>query len=248
MKKIKYAIAICIAMGIYNVSVAQKTKSNLVKVNLAGLALGNYGLQYERVLNKRWSFALGYRFQPKSKLPLTGLISSGNNAEADEAINSVRLSNYAITPEFRFYLGKKGYGRGFYFAPFYRLASFSATGVNVDYTSSTPGGTPGSIDLQGTIKGNSVGLLMGSQWKLGKSVALDWFILGPHYGAGTGILSGKSSVALGTQEQASLSDVLASIDVPFVDETYSVSSTGASINFKGPWAGIRAGLSLGIAF
>jgi hypothetical protein len=36
-------------------------------------------------------------------------------------------------PEVRFYLGK-GYGKGFYIAPFYRNLKYDITGVNFTYT------------------------------------------------------------------------------------------------------------------
>jgi hypothetical protein len=45
---------------------------------------------------------------------------------------------YTITPEVRFYLGK-GYGKGFYIAPFYRNLKYDITGVNFTYTNQIGG-------------------------------------------------------------------------------------------------------------
>ncbi len=223
-------------------------RKNYAKINLPGIAIRNYGLQYERVLSKRISFALGYRFMPEGAIPFkSAILNSGNNTpEAEKAINSLRLANTAITPEIRFYMGKKGYGRGFYIAPFYRNGNFKASGVQLEFEGN--GGSTETMTLSGDIKGNSFGLMFGAQWALGKNICLDWFILGPHYGSGSGSLKGSSSVALSQAEQNDLLTTLRDIDIPLVEETYTVTANSATVSFKGPWAGIRAGLSLGIRF
>lgn len=166
---------------------------------------------------------------------------SNNSPDAQTAFNTIKFSNSAITPEIRFYAGK-GYGRGFYVAPFLRYGVFNATGVKVDYNA---GMQTGAIYMDGNIKGTTFGLMIGSQWQLGKKLCLDWFILGPHYGSAKGTLSGKSTIALFTQAQNDLSNSLGSIDIPFVSESFSVNANGASLTVKGPWAGIRSGLSIG---
>lgn len=245
------AATLCFAL---NVNAQEKTASspeirkNYVKINLPALAIRNYGLQYERAVSKRVSFVLGYRFMPEGPIPFkSAILNSGNNTpEAEKAINSLRLSNSAITPEIRFYMGKKGYGRGFYIAPFYRNGNFKASGVELEFQGN--GGSTETMTLSGDIKGNSFGLMIGAQWALGKNICLDWFILGPHYGSGSGTLNGTSSMTLSQAEQDDLLTTLRDIDIPLVEETYTVTSNSAMVSFKGPWAGIRAGLSLGIRF
>lgn len=223
-------------------------RKNYLKINLPGLAIRNYGLQYERALSKRVSFAMGYRFMPEGSIPFKSMIlKSGNNTpEAEQAINSIRLSNTAITPEIRFYMGKKGYGRGFYIAPFFRYGSFKASGIELEFQGN--GGATETMTLNGNVKGYSGGLMFGAQWALGKNICLDWFILGPHYGSGSGILTGTASTTLSQAEQDDLMSTLNQIDIPLIQETFSVTSNTATINFTGPWAGIRSGLSLGIRF
>src|SRR5512133_2425114 len=95
----------------------QTPQMNFVKVNLTSIALKNYAFQYERVLTKRISVGLSYRTMPSTTLPFKDLIiNSMKDADQQtiDAIGSLQVSNTAITPEVRFYLGKKGYGRGFY--------------------------------------------------------------------------------------------------------------------------------------
>nr|MBI1231348.1 hypothetical protein [Cytophagales bacterium] len=49
---------------------------NILKINLTGLFLKNYGFQYERMLGRKTSIALGVRTQPKGELPLLGFLEN----------------------------------------------------------------------------------------------------------------------------------------------------------------------------
>jgi hypothetical protein len=224
-------------------------KKNVVKINLPALLLKNYSIQYERVLSRKISFALGYRVMPNTSLPLQKSILSligDDDSETEKTIRDLRLSNFAITPELRIYLSRKGYGRGFYFAPFYRFASFKTNDLNFFY--STSNNTENNIKLSGKLTSNTGGFLLGVQKFLGKRIILDTWIFGPHYGSGKGELTGITSKPLTPDEQAALRDELESIDIPLTDKTVNVNANGASVKLDGPWAGFRAGLSLGIRF
>ena len=175
------------------------------------------------------------------------LIDNSNDpVAAQKTFDALRISNTAITPELRLYTGKKGYGRGFYFAPFYRVATFNANGFRIDFTNAA--GSPASLDLKGELKGNTYGLMMGAQWSLAKNISLDWQILGVHYGQSNGKLTGSSSVTLNQTEQTAILNSMKNIDLPLTTETYAVNPNGASMTMDGPWGGIRAGITLGIKF
>lgn len=221
-------------------------KKNLFKINITSLPLSNYGLQYERVVNKHISIAVGYRSMPLGNVPLKDNIVSIANGDANmqKTLDQLLISNSAITPELRWYPGKKGYGRGFYLAPFMRFASFHGEGIKVDFNKST-GGTD-YITLSGDLKSSTYGLLIGAQWSLGKHICLDWQIIGPHYGSANGSLTGVSTFTLNSTEQSSINSALNSISIPSVNITSQVTANSAKLNLSGPWAGIRAGISLGI--
>ena len=221
---------------------------NMVKLNLTGIALKNYSLQYERTLSRKFSVALCVRTMPGTTLPFkNAIVDQVGNDDPDtkNTIETFELSNFAITPEVRLYLSKKGYGRGFYLAPFYRYASFKTSTLNFDYEGT---GTSGTISLSGKLTANTAGLMLGAQWALGKHFSLDWWILGPHYGSGTGDFAGKSSRTLTTEEQTDLRDQLNDLDIPLTDKTVNVNANGASLKLDGPWGGIRAGILLGFRF
>lgn len=224
-------------------------KMNMIKFNLMGIALKNYSFQYERVMNKHISLALGVRFMPNGSLPMKDKIielADITDPDAISTFNQLKVSNTAITPEIRFYLSKKGYGRGFYIAPYYRYASFKSDELPFEYTNAS--NQTNTINMKGDIKTHSGGLMFGAQWFLGKSVTLDWWIVGAHYGSNKGLFTGIATIPLSAAEQADLKQTIDDIDLPFGTKTSVVNANGATINLSGPWGGARAGLTLGIRF
>ena len=223
-------------------------KKNFLKVNLTALALKNYSFQYERAFTKTLSVAVSYRTMPNTTLPFKAAIEEAIAEEGDQetvnAIRDLKMENFAITPEVRFYLGKKGWGRGFYIAPFYRYAEFKVSNIAFEY-----GDNPAiqnKIALSGKLTANTGGLAFGAQWALGKVIVLDWCIVGPHYGGGKGDFAGASSRLLTPAEQLELRQDLENLDIPFTDKTVNVTASGASMKLDGPWGGARAAISLGI--
>jgi hypothetical protein len=226
-------------------------KMNIVKVNLMALALKNYSFQYERVLTKKISIALGVRTMPSSTLPFKDVfvdqfgISDPDN-DLESTIRDVKIGNFAITPEVRFYLNKKGYGRGFYIAPYYRYAKFNSDELPITYTGD--GGTDKTIKLKGDIATHSGGLMIGAQWHLGKVVTLDWWIIGAHYGTSNGTLNGVPSSSLSANEQTDIKNTIESLELPLTKITAEVSANNIKAIIDGPWGGVRAGLTIGIKF
>ncbi|WP_316810153.1 DUF3575 domain-containing protein [Pedobacter heparinus] len=220
---------------------------NLVKWNFAALALKNYSFQYERAIGKKISVAVGVRFAPKSGVPFPGQVEKLiDDEDTWNSIKDFKTGNTAITPEIRFYMGK-GVFRGFYVAPFVRYSKYTA---EVPYTFDVEvGGTTRTetMPLSGDVTALTGGLLFGAQWKLSKLVYLDWWILGPNYGTSSGNISGKKT--LNSEEQQALRESLEDLsDLPLVKTKYEVDGEGAKVDFDGPWAGLRAGLSVGFRF
>ncbi len=229
--------------------VKQKHHLNIVKINLPPLLLKSYSLQYERVLSRKISLAVQYRIMPTTGFPFKSNILKlvdDEDPDTKKIIEDFRMSNYAITPEVRIYLSKKGYGRGFYFAPFYRYASFTSNDLNVFYTNDD--NEEQSIKMSGKLTSNTFGLAMGAQSALGKRFVLDWSFFAPHYGSAKGVFSGTSSYPLSTDEQDDLRDQLEGIDIPLTDKTVDVNANGASLKLDGPWAGWRLAIALGFRF
>lgn len=225
---------------------------NIVKVNLTGLLLRNYGLQYERMLTRKTSIALGIRTQPKGTLPgLSFLENTIDDPETFQELEKISMSNVALTPEIRFYIGKKVGPRGFYIAPYLRYSQSEISVPDFEYTvSETVNGQTfeetRTIDLNGDIKGITGGVMFGAQWKLGGSLYLDWWIIGGSFGSSSGLIS--ANTPLTSEEQQGVREELNNIDIPLLDYTIDVDSNGAKMDFNGPFASLRGGLSLGIKF
>lgn len=218
-------------------------KNNIIKINLPALVFKNISLQYERAVGKKISVAGTFRFMPKSKLPFKNTISDlADNAELDRQLANTEVGNFAFMPEMRYYVGKKGVLKGFYLGPFLNFSRYNANLI-YEYDDLL---TTKTIPLDGNINTITGGLMVGAQWKLTNALNLDWWIMGPNYGTSKGDLVGKQS--LNSSEQQALRDELDDLDIPLTKFTYTVDGNGAVINFKGPWAGIRAGICIGISF
>lgn len=248
MKIVKLFIA-CLLLVLQSASAqeikidsAQKLNKNIVKINLIAFSING---QYERILSKRISISLSYKLLPSGKFLFRGLIPVAD-PQARQELDNLTVTNSAITPEIRFYTGKKGYGQGFYLAPFYRSAKFGGKGIGIDFTRDN--GQTAAFNMEGNIKSSTFGLLIGAQWKLGKRFWLDWQILGPHYGRAKGDIIGNTSVSLSAAEQTSLRNALLDINLPFTNENVTVAPNKATLSLDGPWAGLRTGLSLGFGF
>jgi hypothetical protein len=219
---------------------------NFFKTNLTSIPLKNYSLQYERVLSKGVSIAVTFRTMPSTSIPFKSLIleAVGDDPDTKDIIEKGKISNFAFTPEVRFYLGK-GYGKGFYVAPYYRYVKFSTNQIPVNYDAN---GTQQTINLSGNLTANTGGLLLGAQWLLGKRFCIDWWIIGAHYGSGNGTFTGISSAQLSAADQAEIKQELEDIDIPLTDKTVTVTPNTVSVKLDGPFGGLRGGISFGIRF
>ena len=232
---------------------SQDPSMNFVKVNLTAPLIKNYSLQYERVLSRNFSAALSFRFMPETGLPFSDRIidlAEITDPDEKEVIKNLLVSNYAITPEVRYYMGKKKYGTGFYLSLFYRYGSFTMANDAIDYEPEE--GEPVNLDLTGEVTAHTGGLMIGSQWALGKFMCLDFWILGPHFGISSGNVNALSSEEIPIEDQQDIrneiDETLSDADIPMFDYTITTSSDKINVDFDGPWAGIRFGLSFGVRF
>lgn len=216
---------------------------NVVKINLFAIALKNITLQYERAVGRKVTVAGTFRLMPKGSIPLKNTFKNlADDPDVDRQLNNLKVGNFAFMPEVRYYFSKKGAFRGFYLGLFASIAKYNAD-VVYEYDDA---GTTKNIPMAGGITSITGGLMIGAQFKLSKKLYLDWWALGPNYGSSNGKISGQK--LLSASEQQSLKDELKGLDVPLTKFTYEVNGNGATLNFKGPWAGLRSGLCIGFRF
>ncbi|MGA9211309.1 DUF3575 domain-containing protein [Kaistella sp.] len=220
-------------------------KSNIIKSNITGYALRNFNLTYERVITKKISVSAGFGVIANGSIPFASQLSDAN---LNTSSAQIKGSNFTIEP--RIYLGK-GYGKGFYLAPYFRYSSFDLREIYYNLHVSYAGiGKDIPVDFAGKVKGASGGLMLGSQWFLGakKNWVIDAWFIGGHYGKGTGTVTGTTKETLSPEMQSELKKQLNGLDIPFVKYETKVNAHGAEILVDGPWAGLRSGLSLGYRF
>lgn len=221
---------------------------NIIKTNVTGFIFKNFQGTYERVFSKVISMNVGYGFVPEGKLPFTSLLSN----KTDEDFKNIKLSGNNFTLESRFYVGKKGFGEGLYFAPYYRYSTYKISNYSrsVDVSFNGIVNDTVVVDFTGETSAHSGGLLLGAQWFLGKSdnFVLDAWFLGAHFGKGKGNLDGITNRKLNALEQQEVQKELNNQDIPIVEYKATVNENGANIKVDGPWAGLRVGLSLGYRF
>ena len=227
---------------------------NILKTNLSSIVFRNFSLTYERILTKRFSLSLGVRWMPDGGIPLIKTVEKvigeesedSTDEDLDDFNNNTTISGIAITLEPRFYIGK-GHGKGFYFAPYYRYSNFKFGDITVNYDNEF--NEEKEAFIGGTINAHSIGLMIGSQFNLGKNLVLDWWIIGGHYGKSSGTISGTPESPLSEYEQQEVKDSLEDIALSNYIKEVNVDSTGIEVLIDGPWVGVRAfGFSLGYRF
>jgi hypothetical protein len=216
-------------------------KIQLLKLNLPALLFKNLSVQYEQQTKPKQSFAINLRYRPLGSVPFINTIKEVIDDDAIK-FEEFKMGIVGITPEYRWYVGKKDGLRGFYIGAFASYNYYTGR-VPVNYLNDAK-----TALYKGGINTYTAGVQLGAQWKLGGRWYLDWWILGPNYGLSRGnfIFNG----ALNDVEQISMQFELERIKLATLFnlvESYSVGPDGVTLRIKGPWAGVRAfGLSVGL--
>lgn len=228
---------------------------HVIKLNLSQLVFRNISMQYEFAFHKNFSAALGGSYMLSRDIP-SQLFSPTANGEGYQL---PKFGGWAITPEIRFYPGKKVKHQaphGFYLAPYFRYSKFTMKSdyVHVDSAS----GKQQNYDVKASYSGYTAGLMIGSQWIIGKHFSIDWWIIGGGYGKAKFRINAEStdgSINMSPQEQDNLKkDIKGNVAelgrFGNGDVTVETTPNSATATVKGlPMTSIRGfGLTLGFAF
>jgi len=149
-------------------------KPFVVKTNFISLGFRNLSLAAEYAFHKNLTGGLGFRFM--MPYDLSSFAGGGQ---------TLKMSGYAITPEFRFYPGKKSEHlapHGFYIGLYGRISNFSMD-MDVPLDAPTvngvavPGISGATLNINGNLKQMGGGFIMGMQWAK-KSFVFDWSLIG----------------------------------------------------------------------
>lgn len=222
---------------------------NVIKTNLFSPVLRCASIQYERGLNKNFSGGITLtRIFERNFDPISFL--------GEPPLFNLRLSGWAITPEIRFYPGRKESKKaphGFYISLYSRISNFSFTEKFlfnvVDVATGLGTIIQVSADSRFDYQSIAPGLMMGYQWIISRHFSIDWWIMGFH--AGRARLKGKfESEAIGRYPD-DFRQAYEEIDFSLFSAKPEIQITGntGAFQFSGlPFAGLRTGLCLGVAF
>ncbi|MER3498015.1 MAG: DUF3575 domain-containing protein [Chitinophagaceae bacterium] len=171
----------------------------------------------------------------------------GGNDDARKAIESTTFSKITVTPEYRFYFGKKGAPVGLYLTPFARFTHMS---FDQDYEYMPSNGVKQVANVKGKFNDFGSGAMLGAQWALGKNDTLDWFIVDPFIGGMKADFHGTDDMSdLTQQDEEDREKDIESIDIPMWKIDATVGNNTIDAKLTGPFAGVRAfGISLGYGF
>ncbi len=224
-------------------SMEKEYGDNIVKINVSAFVLKGFGIQYERKVGKRTTVALGFSAIPTSTVAFKNFYDKQiDNARVN--IEDFKIGTTIFTPELKYYFGSKGAFHGFYMAPYVRISHYNIEGP-VKYNSST--NVERTAFFSGSINSISGGILLGSNFKIGKKLYLDWWIIGGSLGKASGNVNAKTP--LNQDEQNGLKDALNNTDIPLTNIESVVDANGATVTSKGSVVGLRGlGLNFGIRF
>lgn len=252
MKRIHFLLAALLFISVTvsaqtNDSTLKGMQRDILKINVLSLPLKNVSVQYEYILKKKISLALGLRVMPSTAIPfksvVRNIVGTDGDEDSDSVINVTRLSNIAFTPEVRFWLGK-GYGQGFYIAPYYRFVRFVTNTGIINYSAN--GGGKKSVQLNGDLNAHNIGVMIGFQKFFGKQFSIDWWIAGIHLGHSSGNFTGRPSQSITEAEQADIRYTIDNINIPFIHKTHTVTANSVDVQFGGAFGGLRAGFCFGV--
>lgn len=223
--------------------------SNVIKLNLSSAIFKALGVQYERKLASRFSFALGGIYRPSSSLFFFKTLSdnagnSGISPETAAMYESARFSRLSITPELRFYFKKKA-PKGLYLAPFFR---YNRDQTRFDFKYSENNSTvrkTGQARLTENMIGG--GILFGLQILSKKKLAVDLWFLGPWLGFNKATL--KSGLNVGNINEFEKAVLASNIEPIIQDEALKWDNSGINTTISRTGLGVRLlGINIGYNF
>jgi Protein of unknown function (DUF3575) len=198
----------------------------------------------------------GGEFNFKRKNSLTFLVGlpfdKTRSIDYDNKTSDITSSARSAMLGYRYYLGKKARA-GFYLEPYAKYVKLTAGGL----LDGDINGRTARFDSRFNYEGIGAGLQLGFQFYIAKTVAFDFFLLGPEANHATFGTSSTDvynnvpwSLADGQQAEQDIRDNLK--DIPYIgkkiDVTVNTSTKTVLTSYKGFTPGLRAGLSVGIKF
>ena len=224
---------------------------NILKANLTAPVFNTLSASYEYVLNKKFSLIANFAYMPSLELSQINYQRSFTDLfdVYTANIKSLDISTFSITPELRIYLSN-GYGNGFYLSPYFRYEKFDVNKLLFDITVDEE---ENSIEANGIVHTNSLGLSLGYQWLLGKkkNIVIDWNIIGAHAGLANSKFKGQYQGELKDDEREDIQYFIDNTSINFLNMKYTAKlhdDNSIDLQIKSPWVFLRSSVSIGFRF
>lgn len=236
-----------IVLGLLSMSGIAQDRKNVVKFIPVNLSLNSLSFEFERMINPKNSLELGIGI-PMNQ-PFVNKFSMDLSTE--EQISNDELGILSLRAAYKHYTGKSMEPKGFYYSPYVKYQTISASADKVRTIEDDKGTFTSNENYDAKINTFGIGFQLGYQFLISKRVTLDLYFLGLE----GGIANVNATVKTSGLDQINeiKSDIQDAIDdLPsFLREKIDVTTEGNSVRVKGnsllyPW--IRGGISIGIAF
>jgi hypothetical protein len=222
-------------------------QKNIIKLNFSPLLYRTVSLQYERILGERNTVNVGVNYMPNGAIPFSKPLNNTLDNSDDILFSETKISNLAITPEFRYYFDEAS--KGFYIAPYLRYRNL---GMKLPVKYQDNSNVTQKVGLNGNLSSFMIGLMIGSQFDLSDRMTIDWFIIGGHIRSDRVKLAYSTTAPLSTIDQQDLKKSFEDIKksaTRYNNLEYTVSANSGSVKVNTLGFGFRGGgLSLGYRF
>lgn len=225
-------------------------KVNAIKLNVTSLGYSVLGLQYERAVAEKFSFAIQGRYHldmPLQAAVLDPVLDIINDFADSSSFGGPKLTGYAITPEFRWY--PKQTMKGFYLGPYFRYRSLDLQ-LPFSYYNDVGAYIEEPNGLVGKNNSMIFGLIIGTHFQIAKRISLDIWVGGLQYGTTTGDLVYNATTPLTANEIVNIEKGIQDFkDFTGINFDSYVGPTGINMETRFAAPGIRmGGLNLGYRF
>ncbi len=239
---------IYLAAAILVFSTLHAQKKTMIKTSLTGISAKSYTFELERTLTRKISVGASYRTMPTRLISFADqIIKYGDITDADikNALSNMQMGSTALNVEARLYLGKKGYGKGFYLGAYFRNTKFNVDALPITVTD---GISTRSIKTNGDMKISGGGLLIGTQFFIAKRICIDLQLIGIGAANSTLNLDATPTPALTATEQTDIRNSLNSLTIPGVNLATLVTANSVKATGSGTMPWVRSSFTVGLRF
>lgn len=232
------------------VAFAANAQQNVAKIGVGSILNSTINLEYERVINDKSSVLGEIGIGIPANIGDAVFGASGVDGSTAEGINVTegKVSSFYFVGEYRYYTKGDG-ARGFYVAPYLKLANYSFD-ITGQYNNTANGISNIPAEINTNMFVAALGAGIGYQWLINDKFAINWNIVG--IGASLNTVKAEFTAddndvfeEWETEVRSFLDDIQGgeNIDITADDLTKTIEGKGGFI-----FPNVRIGLSLGYAF